>query len=474
MTGPPQHFSLLKDRFSGLLDSQKANLGDIIEVILSLPQGAFLEQHGWRAVDHLVLGVLRGAAGSEAALDIDGYVELRRAMAEGAGDRGGAGELLRVLRRFPAALDVFEVGKYLVVVASPASAEPLPPKDKLFTAVQRLVRGSCTTRCDPVDLQPVMEELLGEGGGRRARLPWAGVVFGVDEGSGKLFAHLLPPALAWAAAALGRLGGLDEHALRELMGFDLQPWEARGPPSPGARVRVQGDLTVEVLEYCPERGCKLARLIVALKLLSRLEALAAGPPMTPDNLFEDSGHTYIIIVDDLIVDYYELIEIIKDDSEGDSNYSITFLRVSLDSGELFSLDPLVDLIAPKAQEELELELFEATINGTHVVRGYGTAIAFPMPQRHIRPHTTRARMKGALGTLKDGLAGQDPVTVLRGLAGLLSVMAYYGRIGDLYLYTADGRLYFKHREHGEAFLDLGGPAVVRVTTLNAQAPPGFM
>ena len=83
MAGSPQQFSLLKDGFSGLSDSQKTSLGDIVEVILSVPQEAFLEQHRWRAIDHLVLGVLRGAAGSEAPLNTERYAELRRAMAEG-------------------------------------------------------------------------------------------------------------------------------------------------------------------------------------------------------------------------------------------------------------------------------------------------------------------------------------------------------------------------------------------------------
>ena len=95
----------------------------------------------------------------------------------------------------------------MVVVASPASAGPLPSGDRLFTAAQELVYGPCRVDCGPEDLQPVVERLLGEGWRRGAGLPWAGVAFGVDAGSGRLFATCSrrrsrgPPRLwvAWGA-----------------------------------------------------------------------------------------------------------------------------------------------------------------------------------------------------------------------------------------------------------------------------------
>ena len=320
------------------------------------------------------------------------------------------------------------------------------------------------------------------------------------------------------------------------MGFDLQPWEARGPSSPGARVRVQGDLTVEVLEVYPEGGCRLSWLVAVLKAVSKPMALTArlqrvllklGPRIAEKNFRKATASLTALAVKELrprrideyleetsyrmarwIMDKIARMQSYKPDSiplyirladgsiatlsiitfKGSDYYMV--LDVYSDAGGYSSnlrarakpdfLDLLASLIASKALEVMrELALFEATINGAHVVRGYGAATVslpfLPSPKYLMLP-TMKAHIEGALETLEDGLAGRDPAAVLRGLAELLSAITFYDRMGDLYLYTvytAEGRLYFRHSEHGEAIMDLGGPAVVRVTTLNAQAPPRF-
>ena len=71
------------------------------------------------------------------------------------------------------------------------------------------------------------------------------VVIGVDKPTGKYFVHVLPPSLSMLGLMCQALN--DERPLRVLMGFDYHSWEYR---SGSGRVRVQGDLVLEVLrEY---------------------------------------------------------------------------------------------------------------------------------------------------------------------------------------------------------------------------------
>ena len=67
-------------------------------------------------------------------------------------------------------------------------------------------------------------------------------VIGVDKPTGKYFVHVLPPPLSMLGLMCQALDS--EKPLRVLMGFDYHSWEYRGG---SGRVRVQGDLVLEVL-----------------------------------------------------------------------------------------------------------------------------------------------------------------------------------------------------------------------------------
>ncbi|MCE4620214.1 MAG: hypothetical protein F7C33_04235 [Desulfurococcales archaeon] len=68
-------------------------------------------------------------------------------------------------------------------------------------------------------------------------------VVGVDRPTGKFFVHILPPSISMLGFMCQALG--DEKPLRVLMGFDYHLWEYKGG---SGRVRVQGDLVLEVLQ----------------------------------------------------------------------------------------------------------------------------------------------------------------------------------------------------------------------------------
>ncbi len=74
-------------------------------------------------------------------------------------------------------------------------------------------------------------------------------VIGVDNESGRLFTHILPPMHSMLAYLCRER--LEERTIRLLMGFDKHYWEYTGSRG---RVRIQGDLVLEILrEYDFER-----------------------------------------------------------------------------------------------------------------------------------------------------------------------------------------------------------------------------
>lgn len=519
MTAPPQLFSMLGDELGSLSRRRAVTLGDVAEVLLSLPEEAFLRQHKWRAIDHVILGIILGLRGGEARRVIQLYLGLRGAGGSGINDEVGADGLLSKLRLFPVTLDVFMAGEFLVVVVSQAQTGLHPPASMLFKLAEEITRSSCYDDCDTTDLDHllrVMDTLL-DAYFRPRRAPFSvGVVFGVDADTGRIYAHLLPSLLAWTAAVLGRRGGLDGKVVRDMMGFDAQPWEAQGHLRPGVRVRVQGDLVVEFLEVCPKGGCRLAGLIAVLKALSDPEALAARlqrvlvevGPRAGGRSPAEAAEALIALAADALApkergDYVEvasrnlagwlaatlaamrfyapladglMAELAFRAEPGSGSLALAgvYSRGTgslLDEVYLDTSDLLAGLIASKALEARpEPAPFRATVNGSHVVSGYGTAAVALPPSEDLRLPTMTSRVKRILERLEGSLAAWDPVTVLRGLAGLLAARVYYGRVGDLYAYTVDGRLYFSHSEHGDVVLNTGGPAVVRVTTLNSVPP----
>ncbi len=345
-----------------------------------------------------------------------------------------------------------------------------------------------------------------------------GIVFGVDEDSGKLYAHPLPSSLASLTAVAMKNGYLDSRLLRTLMGFDLQPWEASGEVDEGVRVRVQGDLVVEVVEKCAENECVYSVLPAALKVLrdpgaaarvgGLLQRLALDLGFECRRVFEDPAALIEAIAGRVTVprSYMEVLEPLLDDRlvgdlvpilNGSALYlelegcraklklstsspsaplviyeGLDYVRtvmVAMPLGER-TLNHIVRRLLARAAVDAASALarFEAVINDSHRVYGYGVAAAdTEIGTEELRLPTMHRRVFEAL-RIMETLSREN---MFRGLAALVSAALFYARSGDLYAYVPDGRLEFSHPEHGETAIELGGPAVVRVTALNSVPRP---
>ncbi len=344
------------------------------------------------------------------------------------------------------------------------------------------------------------------------------VVFGIDGETGRLYALTLPPPLASATLVAVDEGVLDSGLVREVIGFDLQPWEASEGTGvgEGVRVRVRGDLVVEVLEKC-SGGCRLHTLPAALRILDApgararvggfiqrqalslglecrralerpwevLEALAGrirAPPRFLDSLerlLDELADpiAFNLAGASLYINLRGCRAKLKVASEPPSILVVyeglgRVRRVPVD----FDVSHLVFLVrraaAALALEEASRPVrFEATINDTHRVSGFGVAaIASDVSADELRLPTLRHRV---LETIHEMAEAPSRRRALRGLVILVAAGEFYMRRGDLYAYLPEGRLSFSHPEHGETFMDLGGPAVVRVTVLNSapRTPP---
>lgn len=511
MADPREHFNLLKEKLRGLAVRQRISLGDVVEALMSEPSDVFLSGHRDRAIDHLVLGIMENISGREALWAMMEYLHLRRQSIASGRDEG-FNELIQKLHRFSVLLESFEVGEYLVVVVSPASVRILPSKDSILTLTLLFKSVMCTdniVNCR-TPLLNMLDMMFRMNYRTPARPPLSGLVLGVEPDTERIFAHLLPPTLAWAAAVLGLESALDERILRDIMGFDLQPWEAQGRLKAGTRVRVQGDLVVEVLDECPGGNCRLAGLVSILRTLDESEPLAArlqraliaaGPQaggrtpqkaaaallaraagaMRPQNnseYIEKLSKLYASSVALILKSrrfyarlasgHIAVISFPNVDISLDVEVSLFNYNDGKPAGtvRLNASDLIRGLLAAAAQLYQEAP-FEATINETHIVSGYGVAAVSRLPSDELMLPTMEQRLVSVDEIIEKGSANWDPLTVFIGLTRLLSVISYYGRRQDLYMYTIDGKLYFKHSEHGETVLSLGGPAVVRITTLSS-------
>ncbi len=574
MASAQHYFSLLKESMERLSGRQNVSIGDFLEELASIPSGAFLEGHRERAADYMVAGPLARVEGRLAEL-ARLHVALRERRRRTGRPPGfiTSKALLNELKRINVYFEAFSVGEMLVVIAALGGLsimignnfnfmrepDPFAAARKagaillLSESINRMLRMmerdglvTCGLPCDVVIpyLSLYMREAAslvtqsGElGDNYRPRdVEVAGIVFGVDYDSDRIYAHLLPPTLAYALAALRWIGGLDEAAVRDLMGFDLQPWEIRGRPEAGKRIRIQGDIVVEVIEYCDGGDCAALRLLSLLKTLERGDdafaaklqraMLSVEPPscegdlggsleefvarvaqaLTPPG---DAGYLRSIARMLLLRGVLELydakfyvalrggcsgissirvgeenlylhvdVRALRGDGSSVSHLAIAPLRVK-------ASEALENLVLSKAFEErVGLYPFRAVVNETHVVEGYGAALAAPMPSAYLkipRPLRVLTSIDGdpALGfflfllTPSRQAKRRHLAGVLRDLARIAAYTAYYYKQGDLYVYTHTGKLLFSHEEHGDTMLDLGGPAVVRITSLNT-APPQLL
>ncbi len=467
-------------------ERQAVRLSDIIDFFVKLPPKAFLRGHRERALAYLLWD-----AASEDLLNLDR--EVRVAAAEVGGFTAlivASGEGYRE----PCLTN-------LLVNAAVSALNLARDVDMAFSLALPNVRNA---------LRRHVEYLFGGTCDAAVRA----VVFGLDEDSGMLYAHTLPEPLASGVAAAASLDGLTEGLLRSVMGFDLQPWEAAasGAIREGVRVRVQGDLAVEVLEVCAER-CSLALLPVALRVLGGdatakaagyLQRLLLDIDIDCSEAVERPERILEIVEERLRVPAWALdglLRVIGAAASGsirglgmysfyvklngcsaklklesfrhpmlvvyDGVYGVKLIRIRGASPE--SVDALaLKLLAAKVANELsEPFKFEVAINGNHAVRGVGVAAASDVPTEELGLPTTARRVAEAMSLATSTLPG----TTVEGLTRLAATATFYARSGDLYAYVPDGRLEFSHPEHGETIMDLGEPAVVRVTELNIAERP---
>ncbi|MCE4611474.1 MAG: hypothetical protein F7B17_05845 [Desulfurococcales archaeon] len=504
--------NLLEELKSGawsLAEKPLTGLHEVVRLLVGAPRRAFLEGHRERAIAYLAYTFDRSL------LRIPAFI------------RGGNGDArVKVL--------VGDVGEALVLTVADSSASRRPGilpfhEETLRGAVEALglagslsAEGGGCSQLSLLDLRGMLRVSLMR---RALRYPVAGIVVGVDEDSGKLYAHTLPEPLAASTASLILEGGLDSRVLRALLGFDLQPWESQGGLEPGVRVRVQGDLVAEVIERC-DGSCGLNVLPAVLRVLrgggprlvARLQRILYNSGLSCEKVLRRP----VVLVEQLekYLDFSipeELLGVVGSFGvdaenalrgllEGSSIYMriggckaklrlrerVEFLAgttVVRDYLELtvyeglggyrrFMLYVSLAGIARKLLASIVLEdlskpvKFEAVVNGSHVVYGRGFAGALERNTASLRLPVASRRVIEAACRLD---RASTRLELLRGVAELASLGFYYGRVGDLYVYTVDGDLSFSHREHGEAMLRLGSPGVVRVTVLNAAPrPPGHV
>ncbi len=397
------------------------------------------------------------------------------------------------------------------------------------------------------------------------------MIIGRDDSTGKLFIHMLPQPLSGFTHILMRRDKLNNRILRSLMGFDFQPWEIHGYIAPGVKVRVQGDLVAEILEYCSGNDeCKLKTLPAVLEILQRSELiidkinsiiskiknlncsssnlfykifgeygkinkLAKVPsyffneyinPQTLrylthvaiwrllqngylDNAFTikldkcevefkfiavyppySNIESYLAMRDDDIVSLRDIIHAITNnvsvgvkmiirwdngeekalefiDIDDEHNYEYTatqnvYMQALLES--------LMSVIARAAiDESLRISRFQAIIDDSHVISGKGIAGSdILVPTNMVILPKARENLDKLVCRYIESETADGKILAL---AEISSALLYYGRAGDLYVYTDDGELLFSHPEHGDVIVSLDAPAVVRVTSLNSAPRP---
>ena len=353
----------------------------------------------------------------------------------------------------------------------------------------------------------------------------AALVIGEDEGSGRLFIHTLPEPLAAFTATFMVEGGLNGGVLRDLMGFDLQPWEVRDRLEPGVRVRVQGDLVVELLEYCYNDECELKLLPPALnilregnnqliawmqKLVYNFKGVRCSEVVNNPNIVFERLKKSVEVPEKPLKDLYMILsryalthiplppdvplylkledckvkmKMVIPDAESfgpDLEYwDLTIYRGSMKPqkapydfyDEEKVSESMMKLLAWLSLKRLsQPSRFKALVNESHVVVGRGVAGASRIiSTSDLLLPTAERRVAEADCRVRDA---RTPLEILHVAAKLASTTLYYGRTGDLYVYTVDGSLLFTHPEHGEALLKLDASAVVRITSLNtAPRPP---
>ncbi len=513
----------IRDRVWRVSEAGEARLSSIARLLARAPSEAFLRGHRENALVQLAIefgggpGVYLGDAVEWLRQVLDGRLGRERVRVFA----GEAGDALLVAVAGADAISGFELlplhSSTLIALEQAA----------MLGGIQGLSGNDESSDGFEVDCPLAdLEEIAARLGTPWMRYPVAALAVGVDRGSGKLYIHVFPRPLAAVVASILAEGGLDEATLRELMGFDLQPWEPLYRPEGGLRVRVQGDLVAEVLELCGGGECRLRVLPAALRvlgagrrlfasaarrLLSRVEALScrelarrpgvaaerlsealseAAPEwavevLRPLGLSSSQALMSLLARQPLSLDLSDCRIELKAgsrDVEGvPPDTYILFLYSPLEiivhvKGKTFRRrvsDAMTKSISLKALAAAALEeaptRFRAVVNESHVVKGRGVAGASAMvDSARLDLPTAASRASRAACAFK---GSRSRLGALKALAWLAATALFYARYGDLYIYTVDGSLSFSHPEHGDTQLDLGGPGVVRVTTLNSAPRP---